>query len=58
LAKSRSTRKSQRSTGIYTAFQAIVWDALRQVGVNDGIDGCGRKDRRHHLQRIPAADAG
>jgi hypothetical protein len=25
-----------------TAFQASLWDALRQVGVNDGIDGCGR----------------
>lgn len=25
-----------------TALQAIVWDALRQVGVNDRIAGYGR----------------
>jgi maleate cis-trans isomerase len=41
LPKSRPGTVSG-STGIYTAFQAIVWDALRQLGVNDGIDGCGR----------------
>jgi maleate isomerase len=27
---------------VMTALQAIVWDALRQVGVNDRIDGYGR----------------
>jgi maleate cis-trans isomerase len=27
---------------VMTALQVIVWDALRQVGVNDKIEGCGR----------------
>jgi maleate isomerase len=27
---------------VMTALQVIVWDALRQVGVNDKIAGCGR----------------
>jgi maleate isomerase len=27
---------------VMTALQAIVWDALRRVGVNDRIEGYGR----------------
>jgi len=27
---------------VVTALQAIVWDALRRVGVNDRIEGYGR----------------
>lgn len=27
---------------VMTALQVIVWDALRRVGVNDKIEGCGR----------------
>jgi len=32
---------------VMTALQAIVWDALRQIGVNDRIDGYGRLLRDH-----------
>ena len=27
---------------VMTALQVIVWDALRQVGIDDKIEGCGR----------------
>jgi len=31
---------------VMTALQAIVWDALRRVGVNDRIEGYGRLFRQ------------
>ena len=36
------TLERELDVNVMTALQAIVWDALRQVGLNDRIDGYGR----------------
>ena len=32
---------------VVTALQSIVWNALRRVGIDDRIAGCGRLLREH-----------
>jgi maleate isomerase len=38
--------ENELGVNVMTALQAIVWDALRRVGVNDRIDGYGRLFRQ------------